>query len=280
MANPFNGPPFFPNSMGCQFPGTLNAGQSNGNSNAFQGQKIMNAIMLQGKLMQQIAEQNENLHNKLADIRREIENLQVPGLPSDPQSGIVPSKQNLLDLLTGEDTKFDFSLELSGSVPNPVCKGKYFSIKVFLEPVGEERIPIEERIQLGVSLYTAENPPKLINHNMSGGGMIKGHSTSWLTYDENERKHATSFKIQLNEVTSHFRNGWVFLVVQPQTPCEYLEQSGYKLKPLIVKHLVIKAKETTCKRWREKGKVSNILPEATEDASQGSHESSEESEEN
>ncbi|CAG9316776.1 unnamed protein product [Blepharisma stoltei] len=280
MANPFNGPPFFPNSMGCQFPGVPNPSQPNGSPNIFQGQKIMNAIMIQGKLMQQIAEQNEKLHNKLADIRREIENLQVPGLPADPQSGTVPSKQNLLDLLAGEDAKFDFSLELSGSVPNPVCKGKYFSIKVLLEPFGESKIPLEERIQLGVALYTAENPPKLINHNMSGGGMIKGHSTSWLTYDESERKHTASFKIQLNEVTSHFRNGWVFLVIQPQTPCEFLEQTGLKLKPLIVKHLVIKAKETTCKRWREKGKVSNILPEKTEDMSQGSNESEQESEGN
>lgn len=213
-----------------------------------QSQKIMNAIMIQGKLMQQIAEQNDKLHTRLADIRREIENLQVPGLPTDPQSGTVPSKQNLLDLLAGEDTKFNFSLELSGSVPNPVCKGKYFTIKVLLEASGDYSIPIEERIQLGVALYTAENPPKLINHNMSGGGMIKGHSMSWLTFDESERKHAASFKIQLNEVTSHFRNGWVFMVVQPPSPSEYLEQSGYKLKPLIVKHLVIKAKETTCKR--------------------------------
>jgi len=167
-------------------------------------------------------------------------------------------------------------LELSGSVPNPICKGKYFTIKVLLEPQGEKQIPMEERIQLNVALYTAENPPKLINHNMAGGGMIKGHNTSWLTFDEAEQKHAASFKIQLNEVTSHFRNGWVFLVVQPHSPSEYLDQTGYKIKPLIVKHLVIKAKETTCKRWREKGKVSNIVPENADEVKSESDEYSEE----
>ncbi|CAG9322588.1 unnamed protein product [Blepharisma stoltei] len=216
------------------------------------GQKYIGFLMSQIKLMKQVIEQNSIINSKFLDIRNEIERLQQSNAPSESVQGPVPTKKNILELICPEVESYDYSLSLVDKIPSPVCKGKYFSFNVSLKNEGILKIPIEERIQIKVSIYSAENPPKVIKKNMSGEIMIKGHTTSTLTYDSKLGTHSASFKIQLNEVTSHFMNGWVFLVVETQTPCEFLETLGIYIKPLIIKKLIIKAKETTCKRWREK----------------------------
>lgn len=61
-------------------------------------------------------------------------------------------------------------------------------------------------------------------------------------------------KIQIKEVTSHFRNGWVFLVVYPKVnknpnnnillSGNGLVINGQKVKPLILEKVIVKAKKT------------------------------------
>lgn len=62
---------------------------------------------------------------------------------------------------------------------------------------------------------------------------------------------ATFEKIQIKEVTSHFRNGWVFLAVYPCTTsrgtCLISNAKVVpinKIKPLIIEKVVVKAKKT------------------------------------
>ena len=57
-------------------------------------------------------------------------------------------------------------------------------------------------------------------------------------------------KIQIKEVTSHFRNGWVFLVVYPRSATSGLMTQGVysritsqKIKPLVIERVVVKAKK-------------------------------------
>lgn len=57
-------------------------------------------------------------------------------------------------------------------------------------------------------------------------------------------------KIQIKEVTSHFRNGWVFFVVYPKVNNANPSQNnnhGYiqanKIKPLILEKVIVKAKK-------------------------------------
>lgn len=64
----------------------------------------------------------------------------------------------------------------------------------------------------------------------------------------------TSFeKIQIKEVTSHFRNGWIFFVVYPKTGSNtnMITADGnvrfinsQKIKPLILEKVIVKAKKT------------------------------------
>lgn len=60
-------------------------------------------------------------------------------------------------------------------------------------------------------------------------------------------------KIQVKEVTSHFRNGWIFLVVYPKITKEVnnnvlmrgngININTREIKPLIVEKVVVKAKK-------------------------------------
>jgi len=61
-------------------------------------------------------------------------------------------------------------------------------------------------------------------------------------------------KIQIKEVTSHFRNGWIFLVVHPKLNANansnvFQSKDGLlidsqKIKPLILDKVIVKAKKT------------------------------------
>lgn len=65
---------------------------------------------------------------------------------------------------------------------------------------------------------------------------------------------ATFEKIQIKEVTSHFRNGWIFLVVYPKISTlhnnnvlrrgEGLNVNSQKIKPLVLEKVIVKAKKS------------------------------------
>ena len=64
---------------------------------------------------------------------------------------------------------------------------------------------------------------------------------------------ATFEKIQIKEVTSHFRNGWVFFVVYPKLATVGSNSillnghnivNGSKIKPLILEKVIVKAKKS------------------------------------
>jgi len=103
------------------------------------------------------------------------------------------------------------------------------------------------RIPLTLAIYTSENPPKFIDVNTSGNKIFKG------LIDKDLVDGAVTFdKIQIKEVTSHFRNGWVFFVVYPKTSGVVLNNfvggpSGImvnhqQVKPLVLEKVVVKAK--------------------------------------
>lgn len=68
------------------------------------------------------------------------------------------------------------------------------------------------RIPLNISIYTSENSPKFIDTNTSGNKILKGNTDKDMLQGQ-----ITFDKIQIKEVTSHFRNGWVFLVIYPKS---------------------------------------------------------------
>jgi len=102
------------------------------------------------------------------------------------------------------------------------------------------------RIPLTIGIYSSENPPKYIDSNTAGNKILKGFIEKDLINGQ-----ATFEKIQIKEVTSHFRNGWVFFAVYPKLPQgsnpsstgNGLVVSGQKIKPLILEKVIVKAKK-------------------------------------
>lgn len=107
------------------------------------------------------------------------------------------------------------------------------------------------KIFINIYLYTADNPPVKIKRNTLGSllmtvgnDILKGHKDNLLL-----EGRSIVQKLQIKEVTSHYRSGMVFLVIQPNkknyNPLIIDDKSyiDYRLiKPLIIENIRVKAK--------------------------------------
>lgn len=85
---------------------------------------------------------------------------------------------------------------------------------------------------------------------ISGNSIFKG-----VTIREVKDGLCTFDKLQIKEVSSHFRNGWVFLVVQPRTVSDSTLSNNSAvheliscIQPFVLDNVVIKAKLNTKKK--------------------------------
>lgn len=114
------------------------------------------------------------------------------------------------------------------------------------------------KIPLSIALYTSENPPKYIEKNTAGHSILKGYIEQSLV-----NGFCKFDRIQIREVSSHFRNGWIFIVVIPSmTPLgSYNPNENFidycQIEPLVVSKIVVKAKKI--KEKTSKG--NNIMKE-------------------
>jgi len=98
---------------------------------------------------------------------------------------------------------------------------------------------------LSLALYSSENPPKFIEKNTAGQKILKGY------IEQSLNQGICRFeKIQIKEVSSHFRNGWIFIVIIPSmTPLGSASTSSEtyvdytKIEPLVLEKIVVKAKK-------------------------------------
>jgi hypothetical protein len=104
---------------------------------------------------------------------------------------------------------------------------------------------------MSLAIYTCENPPKFIEKNTAGQKMLKGF------VDQSLLMGLCNFeKVQIKEVTSHYRDGWIFLVAIPcMTPLGANKTDCFidftSIKPLVIEGVVVKAKKP--KKKSEKG---------------------------
>lgn len=100
-------------------------------------------------------------------------------------------------------------------------------------------------VKLEFSVYSSENPPTEIKLTTLGNQIIKGEKYEFL-----QKGEAKFRKMQVKEVSSHFRNGWIFLVVTAVTESSNvkkgkgsaIEIDPKDIKPLIFDKIVVKAK--------------------------------------
>jgi len=211
-------------------------------------QRLYSTLTTQAEFIEQIVNRNKALFGKLAALKKELSLMQ--SCSPEPETAEQPSRDTVLGLVGVEGGPPSWGLELTGKLPEPLCKGKYFQFKVKLVPLCETSFPIEERIQLSVSVYSAEKTPKPIQCTMTGHPLVKGYPESMLSYSAADLCHVAHFKIQICEVSSHFRNGWVFLVIQPKYTGQAGESLQTQVRPLVLENVIVRAKEISNKRLK------------------------------
>jgi hypothetical protein len=143
------------------------------------------------------------------------------------------------------DLSHKWQITMVEGIPNPICKGKYFDLQVSLKPICESAFPIDTRVPVSITLLTSSSPAVEIPDNMAGKPIVRGQTHAMLKYDSEFQLHTAKFRLQVTEVSSHFLNGWVKLAVLPGT-------NSADIAPLVVKNVVVRAKERTCRKFLER----------------------------
>jgi len=156
--------------------------------------------------------------------------------------------ENLMTYLYGPTPDFQYHIILKSELALPLYRERNFKFTVILVDKNGNPVENSNRIPLTIGIYSSENPPKYIDANTSGNKILKGFIEKDLVNGT-----ATFEKIQIKEVTSHFRNGWVFFVVYPKVVAvgsNTILLNGHnlincaKIKPLILEKVVVKAKKS------------------------------------
>jgi len=158
------------------------------------------------------------------------------------------NSEELVSFLYDGKSSFEYEFVLTWDLELPIYRERNFGFSV--QVVDKYGNPVENsnKIPIAISLYTCENPPKYIDCNNAGNKILKGFAEKDLN-----KGVATFDKIQIKEVSSHFRNGWIFLVVHPKVnnkrnSTTFLEKDGVvidprEIKPLVIEKVVVKAKK-------------------------------------
>lgn len=236
--------------------------------------RILGLLFTQNKMLVELKEKNEVLQDTLASLINEINCLkgsmkqvnqekislvsgnslathQVIGNSAD-----TVTVENLLTYLYGSNSDFPYQLILKSDLALPLYRERNFKFTVVLTDKKGNPIENSNRIPLTIGIYSSENPPKYIDSNTAGNKILKGFIEKDLVNGT-----ATFEKIQIKEVTSHFRNGWVFFVVYPKltganSTNVLLNANGTfiqnnKIKPLILEKVIVKAKKAKEKDYGE-----------------------------
>lgn len=137
-----------------------------------------------------------------------------------------------------------FELTLNTKFENPLCKCKYFSLKVYLRPLQQFAMPVNEKVELQVLVYTDDGA--LITENMKGKEILRGNHIQSLSYFAVEGVHIAYFRIQVTEVSSHFVGKTVTIKIKPKRT-EFLDNMGWRIKSFCIRNVTIKAKDNKSK---------------------------------
>ncbi len=230
--------------------------------------KLVDLLSTQNKMLLDLREKNELVQDTLACLINEVNTLKKvvkqtgpeKPLPVVEQSNIgpesfreIPNSEALIHTLYGQKQQdFKYQIVLKNEFPVPLYRERNFKFTVFLTDLDGNLVKNTNRIPLTIAIYTSENPPKYVDVNTSGNKILKG------MIDKDLVDGAVTFdKIQIKEVTSHFRNGWIFFVVQPKSSGNVLNNlidmtNGVMINPQNVKPLIIEKMVVKAKRAREK----------------------------
>jgi len=162
-------------------------------------------------------------------------------------SNETATTDNLLNMLYGKNQNFNYQLIIKSNLSLPLYRERNFKFTLLLTDQDGNQINNTNRIPLTIAIYSSESMPKFIDANTSGNKILKGFIEKDLINGS-----VTFEKIQIKEVTSHFRNGWIFFVVYPKFASNNSSVmnsakgnfiNSQQIKPFVLEKVVVKAKK-------------------------------------
>ncbi|CAG9314086.1 unnamed protein product [Blepharisma stoltei] len=193
--------------------------------------QIIQILQQQNAMIKLLTDQNEAANNKLTRLLSKLESLTQKdiSLPLAESPEESTSSTSLLSVLCGGSTEFQYFIKLTSEVPEPAYKERAFMLTAQIIDGQGNQVTLPSSLKFKIMIFTSENPPKLLLINTSGDKIMRG------TTEVESNSQIVFSKVVIKEVTSHFRNGWFYLVIKP------VENSS--IKPLIIENLVIKARK-------------------------------------
>lgn len=273
------------NGFNYSSPTSVDNAQKNFNLEEYMNQfqsKLSEVLISQNKMLIDLREKNDLVQDTLACLINEINALkQIVKQNNTEKGGVltkaaqlsqhqaetsreIASSESLLSSLYGPNINFQYQLVFKSELPLPLYRERNFKFTVLLTDKDGNLVKNCNRIPLSLAIYTSENPPKFVDVNTSGNKILKG------IIDKDLVDGAVTFdKIQIKEVTSHFRNGWVFFVVYPKTAGTVFNRAmpggnailvdHNQVRPLVLERVVVKAKKI--KEKNERGEEIQDSPD-------------------
>ncbi|KAL4488476.1 hypothetical protein ABPG72_013044 [Tetrahymena utriculariae] len=223
--------------------------------------QIRESIKLNNQSKQQGQQSNQQNNYDFSQIER-------TNLPQETAVGVQGASSLLQYLFSKQDSEYKYELRPSEEIPYPFYRERNFSIKLQLYDRQGNVVQNQSKIILTIALYTSENPPQVIKQNTLGNQILKGFLEKELYQGR------VSFdKIQIKEVTSHYLNGWIYLIIFPKHPKEIKQQNNQgnidfaEIKPLILEKIIVKAKKMRENKSQSSNKNQSLMQKNEEDKS-------------
>jgi len=243
------------------------SGSQNSATEAFMKEfqsKMSGLLLSQNKMLLELKEKNDIIQDTLACLINEMSALKnTIKQNTNDKSGVLSTTsmmninmnsneaattETLINYLYGQNTDFTHQLVLKTNIPLPLYRERNFKFTLLLTDKNGNLVENANRIPLTIGIYNSESVPKFIDTNTAGNKILKGFIEKDLINGS-----VTFDKIQIKEVTSHFRNGWIFFAVYPKVSNNANNNMlisskenfvpTQKIRPFILEKVVVKAKK-------------------------------------
>ncbi|CAG9311468.1 unnamed protein product [Blepharisma stoltei] len=202
----------------------------------FTHEMLINALENNNNHIMNMCLHSRNLINEMSGLITDFELLKNHCYNWKDPSSRIPTIEEFIWQLTS-NRNFEFSLKLTSELQMPICKKKTFGMSVDLISHSGAVLDSSFKLDLLCELYTSENPPKRLTEGKAGKKPLAGNTKAELSWNQRKNCHSAHFKLRANEVSSHYRNGWFFLVITAG------KDYGLDIKPLIIDNFNVKAKQ-------------------------------------
>jgi len=120
------------------------------------------------------------------------------------------TEKDLRKILADPTVRYQYKLVTETDIETPLVRERNFALNVKLVDSDGEIVKNANKLLLNVVIYTEDLPPINVQTNTQGQKSTKGGTDKVL-----DKGECLLPKLQIREVTSHYRNGKIFLVVVP-----------------------------------------------------------------